>query len=410
MELSRKNLILYSTLAFCLAFIGLPMYIYLPSFYHDNFSIKLETIAFIILFTRLIDTIQDPIFGVLSDKYYKFKKKIICYLSPLLGLSFFLLFNPPEFVNVEIWLVITLITTYSLFSAIYINYHSYAVSLTDNYNEKTRIISYREIFFISGIIFSASVPSILFTIFDEKYSFFIMGLVYGILIIIFAKIFWNIMPNIVKQEKMILNLSFINRDLKHFFLIFLFNSIASSIPAVLILFFVEDILNAKNLAGLFLVVYFLGLLIGTILWTKISKLINDKVQSWIMAMIITVISFSFCITLQSGDIFLYILICLFCGIGFGADFCLGYSILTDIIQKYKIDNYKTTIFGVVNFIIKISLTISSFILIYLIGKFEYNLALKKDLIKISYCVLPIIFRILSIIITIRTLKKNLTKK
>ena len=44
MELSRKNLILYSTLAFCLAFIGLPMYIYLPSFYHDNFSIKLETI------------------------------------------------------------------------------------------------------------------------------------------------------------------------------------------------------------------------------------------------------------------------------------------------------------------------------------------------------------------------------
>ena len=75
-------------------------------------------------------------------------------------------------------------------------------------------------------------------------------------------------------------------------------------------------------------------------------------------------------------------------------------------EKY----YKTTIFGVVNFIIKISLTISSFILIYLIGKFEYNLALRKDLIKISYCILPIIFRVLSIIITIRTLKKNLTKK
>jgi glycoside/pentoside/hexuronide:cation symporter, GPH family len=165
-KINNRSLTAYSLLSFCLAFIGLPIYIYLPNYYADNFNISLQTIAIILLFTRLVDTVQDPIFGVISDKYSQWKKKIIAWLSPLLGIAFLLLFYPLTINCIELWLIVFIILTYSLFSLIYINYQSYAVGFTTNYPLKPKIIAYREVCFILGIIFAASTPSLLFKFFS----------------------------------------------------------------------------------------------------------------------------------------------------------------------------------------------------------------------------------------------------
>jgi Na+/melibiose symporter-like transporter len=397
MPLNNKSLISYSLLGFCLAFMGLPLYIYLPNYYADNFNISLQDIALILLATRLIDTIQDPIFGFISDKYYQFKRKIIFYLSPFMGLSFLLLFYPLSIVNIHLWLIIMLIITFSLYSAVYINYQSYAVNFSNDYHTKTKIIAYREIAFISGIIFAALIPAILFKIFDEKTSFLIVGSFYCFLATIFAVIFYFFAPNnnfIIKTE---LNFKkiFSNKILQKFSLVFLFNAIAAAIPAVLIMFFVEKILNAKDLVGIFLLLYFCGLMIGTILWTKLSKIINDKSKTWIISISLTLIIFVFCYFLGEGDILYYAIICILSGIAFGGDFALSFSILTDIIQKDKLENNQTIIFGFCNFMIKISLTLSSSILIYFIGFFENDVNLQSEFISFSYAILPIFFRALA---------------
>ena len=47
-----------------------------------------------------------------------------------------------------------------------------------------------------------------------------------------------------------------DRWLKHFFLAYLISTFASSIPAVLVLFFVRDYLLAESWTGLFLLLYF----------------------------------------------------------------------------------------------------------------------------------------------------------
>lgn len=407
-NITNKNLLSYCLLAFCLAFIGLPIYIYLPNYYADNFGVSLKTIALILLFTRLIDTIQDPIFGILSDKFSILKRKIIFYLAPFLGISFILLFKPIAIIQIEIWLTIFLITTYSLFSIIYINYFSYAVSFSNDYNFKTKIIAYREVAFISGIIFAAAAPAILFEFFSETQSFFMIGLVFLVLISIFCTIFYFFAPRNTYKVKNEPNFSkiFQHRKLRKFFIIFLLNSISSAIPAVLILFFVEDVLNAKKLTGLFLLIYFFGLLMGTIFWTKMSKRNNQKVKTWIIAILFTVFVFSFCYFLKEGDVLFYALICLFSGFGFGGDFSLGYSILTDLIQKYKVEKNETTIFGITNFIVKIALTISSASLIYLIGVFENDVQEKKEFISFSYALLPITFRIASSYLLFKNFKND----
>jgi glycoside/pentoside/hexuronide:cation symporter, GPH family len=407
-KVNNKNLISYSLLAFCLSFIGLPIYIYLPNYYADNFAVSLKSMAVILLLTRLIDTIQDPIFGIVSDRSPHLKKKTICYLSPLLGISFLLLFYPLSTSNIELWLTIFLITTYSIFSIIYINYQSYAVSFSDNYHLKTKIISYREVSFILGIIFAAASPAILFKYFSETISFLIIGIIYLFLITIFAWIFYRFAPQNnykTKPRKSNFRLILQRAILRKYFIIFFLNALSSSIPAVLILFFVENVINAKHLVGIFLILYFSGLLLGVMLWTKLSKILNDKVKTFVISITFTVFIFSWCYFLGEGDIFLYGIICILSGIGFGGDFALSYSILTDLIQKHKLQNNETTIFGITNFIIKISLTIASAVLIYFIGALENDPYNKNLFISFSYALLPISFRSCAAFILYKNFKK-----
>ncbi|MFT7098479.1 MAG: Na+/melibiose symporter-like transporter [Rickettsiales bacterium] len=382
----------------------MPLYIYLPNYYADNFRVSLQTIAIILLVTRLFDTIQDPIFGIVSDKFSHFKRKIICYFSPLLGLSFLLLFYPLNFFSIEVWLIIFLITTYSFFSIIYINYQSYAVAFSDDYHFKTKIISYREFAFIFGIIFAAASPAILFPYFGEIRSFLFIGIAYFVLISAFAFNFYFHAPKNVYKKESGGSLKSVFRIpiLRKYFIVFFLNAVASSIPAVLILFFVENVINAKNLVGLFLILYFSGLLIGVVLWTKLSKKINNKVRTFVISILFTVFIFAWCYFLVEGDIVFYAIICVLSGIGFGGDFALSYSILTDLIQKHHLENSQTTIFGITNFIIKISLTLSSSILIYCIGSFENDAVFQTQFISFSYALLPIIFRVFAAF----TLHKN----
>lgn len=407
-KLNNKNLVSYSLLAFCLSFIGLPIYIYLPNYYANNFGITLQSMAFILLVTRLFDTIQDPIFGIVSDRFAYLKKKIVCYLSPLLGLAFLFLFYPVKGFDIQLWLVVFLILTYSLFSLIYINYQSLAVSFSDDYHEKTRIISYREFGFIFGIIFAASAPALLFDYFGEVKSFLLIGVVYACLITIFAFIFYYFAPQIHYSKKVDSQsfwLLFKNSLLKKYFIVFLLNAISSAIPAALILFFVEEIIGRKNMAGVFLLLYFVGLLFGVVLWTRLSKFLNDKVKAFVISILFTAVIFVWCYFLGAGDVLFYGLICVLAGVGFGGDFALAYSILTDIIQKHKLQNFESAIFGVTNFIIKISLTISSAILIYFIGVFEGQEDVKKEFISFSYGILPVIFRILAAAFLFNNFKK-----
>ena len=181
--------------------------------------------------------------------------------------------------------------------------------------------------------------------------------------------------------------------------------LASVVPAILIIFFVEKILDAKNLVGIFLLLYFTGLMVGTILWSKLSKILNNKSRTWLISMSLTLPIFSFCYFLGNGNIIYYGVICILSGISFGGDFALAYSILTDIIQKDKLENNQTIIFGFCNFIIKISLTLISSVLIYFIGFFENNTSLQDNFISFSYALLPIFFRIIAGSILYKNFKK-----
>ena len=338
--LATKKIILYALLALPLSFATLPIYIYLPQFYAQNFAINLQQIGLILLACRLLDAFFDPLLGIFSDKYSHLKKKIIFFSAPILGVSFLMLFAPQTGFNIGFWLFFSLFATYFFFSLIQINYQSLALSLSDNYNQKTKIVAMREGFGVAGIILASIAPAILLNYFSSPKTFLILGVFHLLAICALAALFYFFShtpsklslkrPN--KQKFSFLKIS----NLKKFFLLFFINSIALSIPAVLILFFIEKVVDAKSFTGLFMSCYFFGLLAGIPLWAKIATILNNKINAWKIAMSLVILIFFCCYFVGKGDIIFYATICALSGLCFGADYCLSYSILADLIQENKL--------------------------------------------------------------------------
>ena len=51
-----------------LAAAGLPIYIFAPTFYAENYGVGLTAIAAVLFWLRLLDAVQDPLFGWISER------------------------------------------------------------------------------------------------------------------------------------------------------------------------------------------------------------------------------------------------------------------------------------------------------------------------------------------------------
>lgn len=68
-RVSLKSLISYSATALPLAMLGLPLYIYLPTFYVQNIGLSVTTVGIILFISRLTDVLTDPLVGFYSDRF-----------------------------------------------------------------------------------------------------------------------------------------------------------------------------------------------------------------------------------------------------------------------------------------------------------------------------------------------------
>ena len=154
-----------------LALVGLPMAVYLPAVYagQGGYGLSLATVGFVLMLTRFSDVFTDPIIGFLSDRTrtrWGRRKPFFLIGTPVFAAGIWLLFiTPMEFSEVT-WLGITLNTGYPfLFAAlavVYLGstikdlpYRAWGAELSRDYNERTKITSWREAFGVAGALISA---------------------------------------------------------------------------------------------------------------------------------------------------------------------------------------------------------------------------------------------------------------
>ncbi len=161
------------------------------SFYYlifltDVVRINAELAGFVILISKVYDSITDPFEGIIADRTRTRLGRRKPYLLagiPLIFLSFFALFYPID-VQSEIGRFIFVVFSYLFFSTVVsivmLNYNALQSELTLDYDERTALSSARIFFSTVASILAALLPLEIVGRFNDVHQgYIVMGLVFG---------------------------------------------------------------------------------------------------------------------------------------------------------------------------------------------------------------------------------------
>lgn len=424
-KLTSQTIFAYGSLGIPLGFIGMPLYVYLPKFYAEQFGISLITLSVLLLATRLIDTIQDPLIGWYSDhlihKKNRYLRVFFITLSlPILSVLFLALLYPQSLfsgaLSPVVWIGISLVLTYTTYSLLTINYNTMAAELTSDYHQQTKLVSGREGIMLVGIASGSIIPSFFLSKFEASYAHFLTWSIFLVLAIIAGYIFYQKAPRPSDTKPATENLKkaffVVIKHKPYLFLagVYLLSTIAAAIPATIVLFYIKDVLAGEAYFGIFLGIYFLCALAGLPLWFWISKHLG-KVKTWSLSMIGSIIGFIWATFLGPGDFIAYGIICIVTGLCLGADLSMPFSLLADTVKST--DN-KSKYYAVWGMLAKSSLAIAGSLGLFALGSLGYdpNEAVTEGsrlAVSISYALIPCVIKLGSLIaLTISPLEKQET--
>lgn len=114
----------YAVFAAVLSAAGLPIYIHAPKFYVDSYGVSLGALATVLFFLRLIDVIQDPLFGWLSEAGRKYRPALVTLGGIVMAISMCGLFAVTPPIDAIWWFALTLAGLFSGFSLLTISFYA----------------------------------------------------------------------------------------------------------------------------------------------------------------------------------------------------------------------------------------------------------------------------------------------
>ena len=142
---------------------GMPMFIFILPFYADDMGLGLSLVGIIFFFGRFIDILTDPVMGVLIDKFPSRwgKHKLWIFLSaPIFMLATYVIFLPSVEQPSGLYFFGGLFLIYSAFTLSSITQLSWASFLAPNYDDRTKLLTLRELMALIGMFSVIAIPAI----------------------------------------------------------------------------------------------------------------------------------------------------------------------------------------------------------------------------------------------------------
>ena len=415
-----------SLAAIPLAMAALPIYVNVPAFYAQVIGLNLGAIGALLLLARIFDAVQDPLLGYWSDRTRdrRFGPLVtgrfiwLIIGAPLLAVAMLGLFAPPALSTAAMswWLVAMLLLVYTAFSMVQISYQAYGAEVSSDPIERTRITAFREGFGLLGVFVAAALPQVLADASGPREGYAQFAMLFAPLALVLVGITIAIAPRPQRRVQTIQRAPLVNilMPLKnaHFrklLRVFLLNGIAASIPATLVLFFIQDVIAAPKHAALFLIAYFAAGVAGMPVWVTLSARIG-KGRAWLIGMLLSITAFVWAFSLGAGDIRAFAAICVLSGLGLGADLALPPSILADVIdedEKRDLGRNEGAYFGAWNLVTKLNLALAAGVTLPLLGWIGYtpgaiNSAISLTWLAAIYALLPCLLKTFAIVALIRS--------
>jgi glycoside/pentoside/hexuronide:cation symporter, GPH family len=408
----------YGLMGLPLAFVALPLYVILPNHYAREFGVPLATLGAVLLGARLLDAVIDPWLGRWCDRFFAHSARRVlraCMAAALvLALGFVALFFPTVRGDALIvWAMVALVVTYSAYSLVSVAHQSWGARLGGDALQRSRIVGWREGLGLAGVLLASVLPVVAGL--GTSTGVFIAALLVGM-------VAWTLAPQPVQAAHVANSVSASGAMVsmpaqtaraeaslwlplaRPSFLalmgVFVLNGIASAIPATLVLFFIQDLLQAPpKLEGAFLAAYFLAAALSIPLWLRcIARW--GLWRSWLGGMLLAVAVFVWAATLGAGDIAAFMLVCALSGVALGADLAAPPAMLAGVIQANGDHGVaEGAYFGWWNFATKLNLALAAGLALPALALFGYTPGARApealQALVIAYCVLPCALKLIA---------------
>ena len=396
----------YGLLGLPLAFVALPLYVLLPNHYAREFGMPLTTLGSVLLAARLFDAFTDPLLGRLSD--YLFGRSVRAVLAVgavsavvlALGLSslFFPLVRGAD--ALIALALVALLITYTAYSQLSIAHQSWGARLGGDELQRGRIVAWREGAALVGVVLASVLPALLGL--PVMLSVFAITLLLGWWA-------WTRAPRPAAHagvavagvyrppQRASLWRPWGRPAFRRLLAVFMLNGIASAIPATLVLFFIQDRLQAPTAQEpMFLAAYFVCAALSIPLWLR-AVARWGLARTWLAGMLLAIAVFVWTAFLGAGDVVPFLVVCALSGVALGTDLALPSALLAGVIAaEGDSGQHEGAYFGWWNFATKLNLALAAGLALPLLGWLGYSPGTRSDdglqTLGLAYAVLPCVLK------------------
>lgn len=396
----------YGLMGLPLAFCALPLYILLPNWYARSYGMPLATVGWVMLAARLLDALLDPFIGRWIDRLYRASATHVLKLCAFAALSmaagFYFLFFPliTDMAYLPWYLGGVLVVTYTAFSVVMVAHQAWGALLGGGAVVRSQIVAWREGFSLAGVMLAAVLPELLGLGAMTVFVGFALGA--GWLAWTQCRRPASVQRWTTPGHQLSLARPWQVHPFRRLLAVFMLNGIASSLPATLVLFFIQDRLQAPStLQALALAVYFGAAALSIPLWVQSVRLWG-LARSWLMGMCAAVLVFASAFPLGAGDAGTFLWISALSGIALGSDLVIPTAMLAGVVATAGDQGHaEATYFGWWNLVSKLNLALAAGLALPLLAYLGYAPGTRDpqalQALSLAYCLVPCALKALALV-------------
>jgi len=313
-------------------------------FLTDVAGLRPDLAGFAVGIPRIWDAINDPLFGLLSDRIrtrWGRRRVLLLFGSVPLGLSFIFMWLVPNLAQIGLafYYAIVFILFDTAFTVVHVGYNALTPEMTSDYDERSSLNGYRMVFSITGTLGAIILATVLgWYIEDSRTLFALLGIGLGVISMIPPLIVFRITTELPADElpdplpmKQALTQTLGNKPFRLVMGLYLLSWTTASILAAVLVYYANYFLRVPEQANYFVLIAEGAAILFIPLWVWVSQRL-DKRRAFIWGTVSWIVILLAIFSLHSNQLILAYILAALSGSGIATAYVIPWAMVPDVVE------------------------------------------------------------------------------